>query len=103
MERSCEENIIAESVEVTILPKGTATNTEISQEENLLVSPNPAINHLQVSGVDNVSKMELIDQTGRVVFTSTTTEMELPNELNGIFVLRIYFSNGFINKKIIVK
>ncbi|MBR5973462.1 MAG: family 43 glycosylhydrolase [Paludibacteraceae bacterium] len=103
MERSCEENIIAESVEVTILPKGTATNTEISQEENLLVSPNPAIHHLQVSGVDNISRMELIDQTGRVALTSATTEMELPNELNGIFILRIYTTNNCFSKKIIVK
>lgn len=103
MNKSCEENVIAESVKITILPKGTPTSVSDKGMAELQVMPNPSEEYLKVSGIDDINKMELTDQAGRVIQSSDSDEMSLQSELNGVYILRIYTNESCFSKKVIIK
>ena len=103
MNKSGEENVLAESVTITIQHKSTTSLQENSSVE-CNVSPNPATEYIKVTGMDNLLKMELLDLNGVVISSSDKDEMDLPASLSGKFLLRIYDINlNVVVQKVIVK
>lgn len=103
LNKSGEENVLAESVTITIQHKSTTSLQENSSVE-CNVSPNPATEYIKVTGMDNLLKMELLDLNGVVISSSDKDEMDLPASLSGKFLLRIYDINlNVVVQKVIVK
>jgi hypothetical protein len=103
LNKSGVENVVAESVTITIQQKSTTYVHENSSVE-CKVSPNPATEYIKVTGMDNLLKMELLDLNGVVISSSETDEMDIPASLSGKFLLRIYDINlNIVVQKVIVK
>ena len=83
-----------------------AVNIESENEQaNISVFPNPAHNEFYVTGVD-IQKVELFDISGRKIMskqvTNDKTRFDVKNQLNGIYFLRISFSDKNLVKKIVI-
>ena len=74
----------------------------------LVVFPNPTTNEVWVQCYDmSVDKIEIYDITGRLLdsydssLISNPTLIDFRNFQSGVYVMKIYTSNGVVNKKII--
>lgn len=80
----------------------TESGTEIVKSDAITIYPNPADKHIWVNGVED-AELKLIDATGRIVTTSPTTDLEIPENCKGIYSLQIITTNNVIVKKIVIK
>lgn len=80
----------------------TESGTEIVKSDAITIYPNPADKHIWVNGVEN-AELKLIDATGRIITTSPTTDLDIPENCKGIYSLQIITANNVIVKKIVIK
>jgi hypothetical protein len=78
---------------------------EVSQEKNILIFPNPFKNKIQVSSLNEQSKIEIADLTGRIVFHSmlnlNSNEFDLFFLTEGIYVATIYSGDKKFEKLLV--
>ena len=80
----------------------TESGTENFNSDAISIYPNPADRHIWVNGVEDAT-LTLIDVTGKIVATSATSELDIPESCKGIYTLGIVSSNNAIIKKIVIK
>lgn len=91
----------------------TAVNTGSNEIENsssnILLSPNPAVNHLTIAWRSTHRKVEVIiaDITGKIIYATTVAEAQkvevnLKDLAEGVYVLQIHSSDFAETKKLIV-
>ena len=89
-------------------------DTNILPEMNAFVSPNPVINSMLISGDVNFTgnvKISVLDIAGRVIYTSEiavdgnefVSEIDLSNQLPGLYLVCLTNENGLINTLKVVK
>jgi len=85
------------------------TPTETIDKENTTISPNPFSDKLEITSFDNsISKIELYDLQGDMVFNEKINK-DMAHQLNtssiskGTYLLKIYFINGKIEVKKVVR
>lgn len=70
---------------------------------NVVISPNPATNHISVNGVDDLVLVDLVSEDGKVVASSTSSELSIPSVNAGVYMVRVTGSTTSFIKKVIVK
>lgn len=90
---------------IFIEKKNPASVTEQTNAK-MTIHPNPASNELLISGLNNISKVELSDLNGRSVFVSevsNTNKVNLSNMDNGVYVIHVQADGKSYQEKVIVK
>ncbi len=95
---ACEE-------EVRAVP---TTSPDKSQLSDWVVSPNPATSRLDIQfavAESSISRVEVIDQSGRVlhVSTITTSSLDISGLASGFYFLRLFKADGKLGVKKFVK
>lgn len=87
---------------------GATNSLDINEElltKKLIVYPNPTKGIITISNVDNttIDKIEVIDMIGKKVITKSgnSTQIDLCQLANGIYIFKIYSGKTVIQKKII--
>ena len=75
---------------------------DATPSSSISIYPSPATNHISVSGVEEAG-LKLIDSTGRAIATSSSTELDIPENCKGVYTLIISTDNNVIVKKIVIK
>ena len=66
------------------------------------VYPNPAENLIHIN-INSLKKAELFDLTGRLISTTTSSELDLSNVKSAMYLMNIYTEDGLIISKKIIK
>ncbi|MBO4805784.1 MAG: family 43 glycosylhydrolase [Paludibacteraceae bacterium] len=102
LEKSSEETILANSVDITITKR---ISTEVCDPAQAIgqctVAPNPTADFVKVTGISEILRLELYSLDGKLVNTSQTDEIALPNA--GEYLLHIKTKGGNVVKKVIAK
>ncbi|MBL7909868.1 MAG: T9SS type A sorting domain-containing protein [Bacteroidia bacterium] len=95
----------------SIITQNVSTCTGIEKNsiygnETISIYPNPTSNNITISGVQNVTKIELINSIGQIVFTensvnATNSVIDLNQLPTGIYFVQLQTEQGSITKKII--
>jgi hypothetical protein len=86
-----------------VVPATTLVNALASEE--ITIIPNPAKDHLHITGVDRTAILTLVDLYGRTVLTTTITQpdIDLPQTLaNGIYYAIVTTNKGKVFRKILI-
>ncbi len=98
------ENGLVENTYTVVVENGVNINEPKSVSINIF--PNPASNAINISAVDIINRVDIIDITGRVIYTHNerNSEIKIPvhNFDNGIFFLRIFIKEDVYNKKVLI-
>ena len=83
-----------------------AVNIELENGlANILIFPNPAHNEFYVTGT-NIQRVELFDISGRKIMSKQVVndkiQIDVRNQFNGIYFLKISFPEGNLVKRIII-
>lgn len=78
---------------------------EVKNDEEIAVFPNPVINILHFRGKEVVLKVEIYDQSGRIISSLPVTrnEVNLDHLKTGTYLLKIFTKENNFTKKIIKK
>lgn len=78
---------------------------EVTKENNIVIFPNPAQNILNIQGINTSANIDIIDLTGRKVF-STKYESQHPIDIsslqNGTYIVRVITNKMIKNEKLII-
>ena len=76
--------------------------SDIDFVKNLVnLSPNPTRNVIKIESNETIDKIEVYNLLGSKVGQFYNPSINLSKQLDGIYLLRIYFQNTIINKKVI--
>jgi|GEM_PF-2018880 len=81
-------------------------STGLSSVTDLVsVFPNPATNSITINSMESVSKVEIIDSEGRMLYKSLTPDkrISVSGYANGLYILKITAGSNEIIKKIVIK
>ena len=83
---------------------GDEGNAGISTLETAKVAiyPNPATDKVTVVA-DNLSKVEVLDVTGRIVATTNQSVVDMSSLQNGVYMFRVITANGTTMQKVVKK
>ncbi|WP_297091955.1 phospholipase D-like domain-containing protein [uncultured Draconibacterium sp.] len=74
---------------------------------DLKVFPNPTEGQLTLSATQNIVKITMVSSTGSIIKewhpNTTATEINLPNQITGLFILEVELKNGTSNSYKILK
>jgi hypothetical protein len=79
------------------------SNSSFNTFNEFTVYPNPTSSILNINLDEEIEKIDIYSLLGRKVGTSTNTQMDISNLVNGIYLLSIETKNGKIGTKRIVK
>ncbi|RJE70961.1 M4 family metallopeptidase [Reichenbachiella sp. MSK19-1] len=72
------------------LPANSVAVIETGGFENILVYPNPTTNWVKIEGIPTDANIQLLDVTGRVLYTSVgKSEFDLSTSPSGIYLLQV--------------
>lgn len=80
-----------------------ATSTLSLITDKIVVTPNPASEHISVSGIDNIISTELMNIEGNVIVKSNSNELDIPEGVSGMYILKVKNAVATYTQKIIVK
>ncbi len=87
----------------------TSETSDLEQELDLRIFPNPATEILSVSlnSIENIERMQLLDMNGRSVIDrkdnfSLTSKLSIGDLQAGIYVLQISIEDNVISKKVVI-
>ena len=83
---------------------GDEGNAGISTLENakIAIYPNPVTDKATVVA-DNLSKVEVLDVTGRIVATTNQSVVDMSSLQNGVYMFRVITANGTTMQKVVKK
>ena len=91
-------------IEVTTTDTGTSVNT--LAEENIVIYPNPAQNHIYIEGLETSSTIDVFSITGaklmRLDNQSGRVNLDVSALDNGMYIIKINSDKGVISKKIFI-
>lgn len=73
-----------------------------SIEKNYHIYPNPTDGIFTIAG-DNILEITINNASGRRIYSGTLTEVDISNQADGIYLVKINTSKGVISKKIVKK
>lgn len=88
---------------VKIVPAIFVTN--VNARPAITIYPNPARDHIYISGAERTDVMRLVDQLGRVVLTTEIREpmVQLPPDLaNGIYHVIVTTDHGQVHERLVI-
>lgn len=88
--------------DIKIVASGTVTGIDNPELANIAIYPNPVSNMLNVTGKD-VTKVEIMDMTGRTVMTSTANHINISGIASGMYLVRVTTAAGSRVEKIVKK
>jgi hypothetical protein len=74
-----------------------------NEEIQWMVYPNPTTDILTVDYPESFSKIELVDQSGRVIVTSKDAALSIGNLTSGLYTLRVFGTSGIYTKQVVKK
>ncbi len=79
----------------------TSTGINTLSENNVNIYPNPTTGILNITGVDNFNKIQVIDINGKIVNTITdyTKTINVSNLTKGNYIIKIVTDNSVITKR----
>jgi hypothetical protein len=81
---------------------GTGFSQNFAQQ--ITVSPNPSSDIINIKyGKNHLRNIILFDATGKVILNSNENKIVIKEIPNGNYILRIFFEEGVVDKKIIKK
>ena len=75
--------------------------SETLADNEFQILPNPVVNTVQIKSRRNIERIEIIDITGRILYTTRITEINCSNFSKGLYFVRVTFENGIFQKKFI--
>lgn len=87
-ETKTEEVTVAESITITVVKKGTTDAKDVAAA-TYSVLPNPASDYIQVSGVEEITRLELSSLSGEVLLVSDTNPLDISTISEGVYLLTI--------------
>lgn len=88
---------------VTFENKECTTGFEVVNNDNIVVYPNPATNHISVKGAPENVSLKLYDTTSRLVASSESSEIDIPESFEGVYFLKIFGQNNVVVRKVVIK
>jgi hypothetical protein len=89
------------SISIKWVASGTTAVQETALTNDIQIFPNPANNVFHVRG-DNISEIEILNLAGVLVFkNNSTTQIDMTNFKNGIYLVRIKQGNITVVKKLV--
>lgn len=88
--------------EIPATVKILSANSSVQETSAISISPNPVVDILKVNA-DNVKKVEILDFSGNLVFTTSSKEMNIAHLNAGIYAIRVFTNNGEILTNKIIK
>lgn len=88
---------------------GTTSSKDLVKQPNVLVYPNPAhdVANVRCADNENISSVEVIDVTGRVVKKQSTSGQNIAVDISqmqtGIYMMRINIGDYYITRKLVKK
>jgi surface protein len=81
----------------------TLSNDEFILNSEISIYPNPFATNVKISIPDNVQvkQVQVINNVGQTVYTTTTTALELAHLQTGLYYVKITTDKGVVNEKII--
>lgn len=73
------------------------TSTQSINQESITVYPNPSNGIINISNANEVQNVEVIDYTGRSIFTGSVNQLSNNNLSSGKYILKITLLNGSIS------
>jgi len=70
---------------------------------SLKVSPNPASDFIQISGIKQLDHVRIFDMSGKIVKEAKSSEINIQNLSSGQYIINVYSGNDVISKKLIKK
>jgi len=89
------------SILIDWVPIMTSVQDE-SLEKSYQVFPNPTTGMIRVYG-EKVTKVDVMNLTGKIIFSSKTADIDLSREADGIYFLKIVTEKGVVTKKVFKK
>lgn len=77
--------------------------SEMSNEEGLIIYPNPVNDALYIKSDLNVKSVELFESTGKLIVASNDGYIDLSNVAKGLYLVKINFDNNKSSLKKVVK
>lgn len=74
------------------LLEGTAS-TNANDDVAISVYPNPSTGFFKISSSQKITKCQILNSTGSLVMETYKTEIDLYNQLNGLYFLKCYTAN----------
>ncbi len=98
----CLDNVKIKGFTYILTPKINSINSNIEFD----VYPNPSFGGLTISGKNNINKIDILDLSGRVVYTESVNEtkivkLDLPNKLYGVYIIKVCSNNMMAFHKIL--
>lgn len=82
----------------------TLSNIEIEPMPKFAMYPNPTSDFINITSNHSINKVEIFDLIGKQVLETTETkQIKIKNLPTGIYLVKAYFEQGTITKKIIVE
>jgi hypothetical protein len=89
------------SVSISWEPVATGINDPVLAK-NYNVFPNPTTGLVQISG-DQIRGIQVLDHTGKLIDHANSSSIDLSEQPNGIYYIRIETDKGVVTKKIVKK
>ena len=78
-------------------------NSEVFVDK-IIIHPNPASNNINIASKIEFSKIKMYDVMGKKVFESNyLNKIKVENYKSGVYILKIYFPDTIVTKRIIKK
>jgi PKD repeat protein len=95
-------NCIQQFQKTIVVIMGTGFSQNFAQQ--ITVSPNPSSDIINIKyGKNHLRNIILFDATGKVILNSNENKIVIKEIPNGNYILRIFFEEGVVDKKIIKK
>lgn len=88
---------------ITFNADNSGAHADAFNNEAIAIYPNPASDHLTVTGIDGISQLELMGTDGKSIATTNGNQLSLPRGSKGLYLLKVNTSEGTYYKKIMVK
>jgi len=83
---------------------GTLGTSDLSLQNSLTISPNPASDLINIKTNEKISSVEILDLSGRIVLKNKGDHQVNVNKLEkGIYMVKINTSKGLVTKRMIKK
>jgi hypothetical protein len=87
------------SISINWVPVITAVN-DPELEKSYQVTPNPTKGIFQVTG-KNITEVQVLSQAGTLIFSGLSTQIDISNQADGVYIIKISTDKGIVTRKIL--
>jgi hypothetical protein len=90
-----------DSITITVKVDSCTGIHEISNNKNIIIYPNPATDILQIQTTLQIKSIDVLDITGRLLFTTTAKIIDCSGLSEGVYFIKATTEKGVVVKKFI--